>query len=95
MKAIVTPRERFLITKFIEECSEAQKAACKLLNYGFNPEFEDKKYDNLTDLTTEIRHIQAVVLNFHDCGLIMKDDMQEAMYEKTTKYLMEASDYDK
>lgn len=59
-----------LLALLIEECSEVQKAACKILRHGqrsHNPD-GDRDKSNQDHLQEELGHVLAAMRMLHECG---------------------------
>ncbi len=68
-----TPRQRELLTIFIEECAEAQQRATKLLRFGADEAQPGQNYTNSHRLSEEIGDILAMVALLQQAGLVLDD----------------------
>lgn len=76
-------RERLVL--LIEECSEVQKQACKILRFGWKDIHPITKVDNKTILEEELGDLDAVIDLFHLNGEISISKISEAYQKKQEK----------
>lgn len=79
MKKFISPEqppeglERELLTIFIEECSEAQQRATKILRFGLNEVQPNQPLSNKTRLSLEIGDLLEMIDQCSEMGLIDSD----------------------
>lgn len=79
-----------LLTCLIEECSEIQKCATKILRFGENDRFPNPQFPNATssnvqDISDEIDDLIGVMVLLKDEGVLLRNPDQAKILAKKIK----------
>jgi hypothetical protein len=81
----LTNAEKERLYLLIEECSEVQKQACKILRFGYPDIHPHTKVDNRTILEQEIGDLEAVMDLMYIKNDISMSNVSEAVQRKNEK----------
>jgi NTP pyrophosphatase (non-canonical NTP hydrolase) len=85
-------RREYLITCLVEECSEVQKAATKILRFGMDDQYKEKA-SNIEELSNEIYDVMAIIQLLRDEKILPSIPIEEltrifgAKQEKVEYYM--------
>jgi hypothetical protein len=85
----LTPAEAERLAYLIEEMTEAQKAACKILRHGYesyNPD-DPVHAGNREDLQRELRDVAGAIAKMQRAGDVVSDILESADPDKGARYM--------